>query len=75
MKLQFLIAALFFLTTVSARQQIIGSNLTPFTFSAGAEYIFFKWLSAKGNVSKVYRVPTLNDLYWNPGGNIDRSAS
>jgi vitamin B12 transporter len=60
-----------FLTTLSARQQIIGNTLTPFTFSAGSEYIFLKWLSAKANGSKVYRVPTLNDLYWNPGGNIN----
>ena len=29
----------------------------------------FKWLKVKGNVSTLYRVPTLNDLYWNPGGN------
>jgi vitamin B12 transporter len=26
-------------------------------------------LSVKVNASKVYRVPTLNDWYWNPGGN------
>jgi vitamin B12 transporter len=31
----------------------------------------FKWLKVKGNVSTLYRVPTLNDLYWNPGGNPD----
>lgn len=23
----------------------------------------------KGNIAKLYRVPTLNDLYWKPGGN------
>jgi len=60
-----------FLSTLSARQELIKTALVPFTYSLGSEYTFFKWLSAKGNVSKVYRVPTLNDLYWNPGGNAN----
>lgn len=34
-----------------------------------AEYHVFNWLHLRGNVSTLYRVPTLNDLYWNPGGN------
>jgi vitamin B12 transporter len=58
-----------FLVTLSAREELIKTSFVPFTYSFGSEYTFFKWLSAKGNVSKVYRVPTLNDLYWNPGGN------
>ncbi len=28
-----------------------------------------KWLSCKVNAGTIYRYPTLNDLYWNPGGN------
>ena len=39
--------------------------------SLGADVSVFKWLQAKANVSTIYRVPTLNDLYWNPGGNPD----
>lgn len=41
------------------------------TASLGADVSVFKWLQAKANVSTVYRVPTLNDLYWTPGGNPD----
>ena len=29
----------------------------------------FKPLKLKVNAAKVYRLPTLNDLYWSPGGN------
>lgn len=39
------------------------------TASLGFDIRIFKWLSTKANVSTVYRVPTLNDLYWFPGGN------
>jgi len=31
----------------------------------------FKFISLKGNVSKNYKIPSLNDLYWVPGGNIN----
>ena len=60
-----------FLATLSARQEIIANSIVPFTYSLGSEYAILKWVSAKGNVAKVYRVPTFNDLYWNPGGNIN----
>jgi vitamin B12 transporter len=39
--------------------------------SMGFDAIVFKWLRAKANASTIYRVPTLNDLYWNPGGNAN----
>ncbi len=58
-----------FQTTISARQEMLLQKLTPFVYSFGAEYKFSKWLSAKCSAAKVYRTPTLNDLYWNPGGN------
>ncbi|MFM7022144.1 MAG: TonB-dependent receptor plug domain-containing protein [Flavobacteriales bacterium] len=57
--------------TLSAREEIVDQQMLPFTYSLGADYKMKKWLSAKISVSKVYRVPTLNDLYWNPGGNPD----
>lgn len=54
---------------ISFRQEVLQSKLVPFTFALGAEYKFLKWLSFKTNVARVYRNPTFNDLYWNPGGN------
>jgi len=54
---------------ISARQELLENNFMPFTFSAGADFRFTKWLSGKVGVARVYRIPTLNDLYWIPGGN------
>lgn len=54
---------------VSIRQEMIENKFVPFTYSAGTDYQFIKWLSLTANFSKVYRIPTFNDLYWNPGGN------
>lgn len=34
-----------------------------------AAYKLTNWLTLKGNVQRTYRVPTLNELYHNPGGN------
>lgn len=42
------------------------------TYSIGASYeIIKKLLSVKASNAYNYRFPTLNDLYWNPGGNIN----
>ena len=39
--------------------------------AAGLEYKLFSWFKLKGHTATFYRVPTFNDLYWNPGGNPD----
>ncbi|MEM6380970.1 MAG: TonB-dependent receptor, partial [Bacteroidota bacterium] len=54
---------------LAGRAELVGQDLVPFTFSVGGDYQLFKWLIAKATVSKVYRIPTFNDLYWTPGGN------
>ncbi len=58
-------------TSVSARQELQEKNFAPFTFSAGVDYKITDYLLAKASVSRVYRIPALNDLYWYPGGNPD----
>ncbi len=58
-------------TTLSLRQEMVAQALVPFTWSLGSEYALRKWLTAKANVARVYRIPTFNDLYWTPGGNPD----
>lgn len=35
----------------------------------GANYVPLKWLSLRANVQKTYRLPSLNELYYFPGGN------
>ncbi|MFM2225114.1 MAG: hypothetical protein RJA07_1316 [Bacteroidota bacterium] len=54
---------------ISIREELSNHKIVPFTYTLGGDYELTKWLSAKGNISKVYRIPTMNDLYWHPGGN------
>jgi vitamin B12 transporter len=50
---------------LSARQEWVKGKLTPFAPSLGTEYHFNSRISLFGNVSRNYRIPTFNDLYWN----------
>ncbi len=56
---------------LNIRQDVISDFESPIVFSGDASYQFFKWYAIKFNASKNFRVPTFNDLYWNPGGNLD----
>ncbi len=60
--------------SLSARQELIEKEFVPFTFSAGTDLKILRWLWLKASLSRVYRVPTFNDLYWAPGGNPDLVA-
>jgi vitamin B12 transporter len=58
---------------VNIRQGWLQHAATPFLAGAGVQYTaiqFAQWhLKAKVSVQKTYRVPTLNELYNEPGGN------
>lgn len=56
-----------------AREDFIGWQSTPFIPSAGIEYHPFRdeGYFLKGNIARNYHQPTLNDLYYIPGGNPD----
>lgn len=58
-------------TSLALRQEVIDGDAVPFTAQWGAERGLWKGLSLKVNAAKVYRVPTLNDMFWRPGGNPD----
>ena len=53
------------------RQDVTGNRFTPPMPSAGIEYKLFEKsdLYIKSNISRNYNIPSLNDLYWVPGGN------
>lgn len=53
------------------RQSFIDDKLTPFIYGLGTnfELIDDEKLITKFTLSKNYRYPTLNDLYWSVGGN------
>jgi vitamin B12 transporter len=61
----------FYNTSVYGRQELF--NLKTFVPTAGAAQTItiLKCISWKINAGTIYRYPTLNDLYWNPGGNIN----
>ncbi len=56
---------------VSLRKEFISTNSNvPFTPSLGLHGKLWKGISANANISRNYRVPTLNDLYWNDASAI-----
>lgn len=55
------------------RQELTDAELLPLVPYLGFDFRIFKnrELLLKGNVARNYHVPSLNDLYWQPGGNPD----
>jgi len=60
-----------FKSSVSIREEYIGNDFILPVFSAGAEYAIIKEVGVRVAAARVYRIPTLNDLYWNPGGDLN----
>lgn len=56
---------------ISVRQEISEVYESPFLFSSGFNYSFSETLALKANVSKNFRIPTFNDLYWQGSGRTD----
>ncbi len=56
-------------TYFSARAEYFSAGNLPLTGNLATEVILSKHFTAKINTARVYRQPTLNDLYWMPGGN------
>jgi iron complex outermembrane receptor protein len=54
---------------LAAREEFVNGNATPFAPSLTAKATILKDLQVYGNISRNYRIPTFNDLYWKgPGG-------
>lgn len=64
-------------TNVAVRQEWINGDAAPLLPGAGAEFGLFRKelhrsvlsLALRANIQRTYRVPTLNELYYFPGGN------
>jgi vitamin B12 transporter len=56
---------------VAGRAEYFSVGTLPVTGNVSAEYRLLKRITAKINTARVYRQPTLNELYWNYGGNPD----
>lgn len=59
---------------LSLREEIIDEKVLLPNPNLGVEYKILKNLTAKAKVSRDFRSPTLNDLFWVPGGNPDLKA-
>ncbi|RSK51154.1 TonB-dependent receptor [Hymenobacter rigui] len=59
--------------SLNLRQAMLPGRRPPLTPTAGAEWIALQTaqhaIQLKGNASRSYRAPTLNERYWRPGGN------
>ena len=60
-----------FMYNVSLRAGLSSAYDIPLIYSLDARYLLTKSLSLRGAYSTNYRLPTFNDLYWEPGGNPD----
>jgi iron complex outermembrane receptor protein len=52
-----------------ARKEWVNTGEAPLTWSLGVDYYIFQWFKLKAGASRIYRLPTLNDLFWRAGGN------
>jgi iron complex outermembrane receptor protein len=57
------------LVYLAGRADYFSAGNLPLTGSFSTEYRAGKLITLKSSVARVYRQPTLNDLYWFPGGN------
>jgi iron complex outermembrane receptor protein len=56
---------------LNIRKDFTSGFKSPLVFSVDSKFEVSKAYLLKLNASKNYRVPTFNDLYWQPGGNLD----
>ncbi len=56
---------------VNLRKDVTSDFKNPFVFSLDARYDVSQYYTLQINGSKNFRIPTFNDLYWQPGGNLD----
>jgi vitamin B12 transporter len=61
--------------SINLRQMIFDGNLAPFTPSIGGEWKVWanesNQIRLNSNLARSFKVPTLNDRFWVPGGNPD----
>lgn len=58
------------LVALNAREELFDNKLV-FLPGFNTSFAVTNWLSVRANVQYTYRLPTLNELYYEPGGNKD----
>ncbi|AXB58920.1 TonB-dependent receptor plug domain-containing protein [Flavobacterium fluviale] len=54
---------------IGVRKEFTNNYKSPLLFNFGSTYKFNDWYNLKLNISRNFRIPTYNDLYWETGGN------
>ena len=57
--------------SLSIRKGIQNNFELPLTYTSGINVTLLQGIITRAQVAQVYRIPTINDLYWRPGGNPD----
>ncbi len=58
----------------SIREELVSGEPNPFTWSAGIRVKPLKSVALRASFSKIYRLPTFNELFWSNWGNPDLKA-
>ncbi|MEL6192508.1 MAG: TonB-dependent receptor [Bacteroidota bacterium] len=56
------------------RQEIVDGIVYPLAPKIAASYALIPQVNVWASISRNIRIPTLNELYWRPGGNLDLQA-
>ncbi|MBK8563576.1 MAG: TonB-dependent receptor [Saprospiraceae bacterium] len=56
---------------LDVRMELADKQVLPFTPSFGVDWSPWAWLKIGAKIGRHFRLPTLNDLHWRPGGNPD----
>ena len=56
---------------LSGRKEISDRYESPLLFSVGANYVVTNFYELNLNLSKNFRIPTYNDLFWRGGGDLE----
>ncbi len=59
---------------INLREPVIDGEFKPFSPSVSGSYSLSENISFNGQLSRSFRIPTINDRFWNPGGNPDLNA-
>lgn len=59
---------------LGAKYDFVEGYESTFLFSASGKYKVNNWYQTSINISRNFKAPTFNDLFWTPGGNPDLKA-
>ena len=60
-----------FLYEITVRKEVTSNYKSPVLFSFGTAYAATDFYTIKTNISRNFRIPTFNDLYWQGSGNTN----